>query len=226
MFNSKIYNDKLPLKIQKPLKDFAGNDCLLIQKNHKEFGLSNRALNCHNNVNQYVSSFGGKIISGWILNKNKQLNNAGLWSWTFHSVWLTDENELFDVTDEKHYINSKYVTFTPDSTRKIDFVEGISYNNIVIFDNERLATHYGNCIGAEISAGVVYWISSDMRRVKKMNEHCGQYRLLNEEYKNNQKLLHLNYGISIIDNKIVVTDSANDYVTADIFFDFSLSLAA
>lgn len=226
MFNSKIYSDKLPKTIRQPLTQFAGNDCLLVRKWADDLGLENRDGNCHINVKGYVDALGGEMVNGWLLNRNKRFMKVGLWSWSFHSVWLTDEDELLDVTNNTYYETNAFTTFIPDSTRKFDLDEGINYNNIVIFDNKAFAQHYGNSIGVEVNEGVVYWATEDMLRLKTLTEHSGQYRLLHNEYKNNISLLHQKYGIAIVDNKIVKTDSANDDLSADVLFDFSLSCAA
>jgi len=226
MFNSKIYSEKLPKSIRGSLQQFAGNDCLLVKKCIDDYGLEKRAGNCHNNVKGYVEALGGEMINGWLLNRNKRLMSVGLWVWSFHSVWLTDENELLDVTDDKHYKTNAFTTFIPDAIRKVDLEEGVNYNNIVIFENEAFAKHCGSRIGVDIKVGIVYWVSEDMLRMKELSEHSGQYRLVHKEYKNNISMLHQKYGIAIVDNKIVKTDSANDDLSADVLFDFSLSYAA
>ena len=226
MFNAKNYSDKLPKTIRQPLQQFAGNDCLLVKRWDDDFGLERREGNCHLNVKGYIDALGGEMVSGWLLCRNRRLKDVGMWVWSFHSVWLTDENELLDVTDDESYKTNAFTTFLPDATRCVDLDEGINYNNIVIFENEAFAKHYGNSINAETHAGIVYWMSDDMRRVKEITQHSGQYRWLNDEYKNNQTMLYEQYGIAIIDNQIVKTDAANDMLSADVLFDFSLSCAA
>lgn len=226
MFNSKNYSDKLPKNIRQPLQQFAGYDCLLVKRWSDNFGLETKQGNCHFNVKGYVEALGGEMINGWLLCRNRKLIDAGMWVWSFHSVWLTDENELLDVTEDKCYQNNAFSTFIPDMDRKVDLTEGINYNNIVIFDNEAFAKFFGNSIGVDIKTGVAYWISEDMLRVKELTEHTGQYRWLHEEYKNNQVMLLQKYGIAIVGDEIVKTDAANDELSADVLFDFSIGCAA
>lgn len=226
MFNAKNYSDKLPKTIRQPLQQFAENDCLLVKRWNDDFGLERRKGNCHLNVRGYVEALGGEMVNGWLLFRSKRLLNAGVWVWSFHSVWLTDEKELFDVTDDEQYKNNAFSTFIPDSTRRVNFEEGINYNNIAIFENQSFATHYGESIGVDIKVGEVYWISDDMLRVKTLEQHSGEYRWLHDEYKRNKEMLYEKYGIAIVNNKIVKTDAANDNLSADVLFDFSLSCAA
>lgn len=226
MFNAKNYSDKLPKTIRQPLTQFAGNDCLLVKKWNDDFGLETRQGNCHFNVKGYVDALGGEMVNGWLLYRKRTLLDVGLWVWGFHSVWLTDEGDLFDVTDDACYKNNAFTTFIPDSTRKVNFDEGINYNNVAIFENQAFAKHYGESIGVDLKAGTVYWMSDDMMRVRELNQHSGQYRWLNDEYKHNQTLLYQKYGIAIVDNKIVRTESANENLPAEVLFDFSLRTAA
>lgn len=226
MFNAKNYSDKLPKTIRQPLQQFAGNDCLLVKRWNDDFGLERREGNCHSNVKGYVSAFGGEVVNGWLLCRNKYMMKVGMWVWSFHSIWLTDEKELLDVTEDRNYITNAFSTFIPDATRCVDLEEGINYNNISIFEDEAFAKHYGDSIGVEIHAGIVYWISDDLMRIKELSQHSGQYRWLNDEYKNNQTMLYQKYGIAIVDDKIVKTDAANDKLSADVLFDFGLGCAA
>lgn len=226
MFNAKNYTDKLPKTIRQPLQQFAENDCLLVKRWSDDSGLETKQGNCHINVKGYVDALGGKMVNGWLLCRDNKLMNVGVWVWSFHSVWLTKENELLDVTDDERYKNNAFTTFIPDEARKVNLDEGINYNNIVIFDNEAIAKHYGNSIGVEIKPGVIYWISDDMLRVKELTQHSGQYRWLHDEYKHNHSLLLQKYGIAIIDDRMVKTGAANDRISADLLFDFSLNCAA
>jgi hypothetical protein len=226
MFNSKIYTEKLPKNIREPLKQFARNDCLLVKKCIQDVGLENRQGNCHINVKGYVDALGGEMVNGWLLNRDKRFINQGIWCWSFHSVWLTHENLLVDVTDDKNYQTNAFTTFTPDTNRKFNLEEGINFNNIVIFDNEALAKNWGNYIGKDLKVGVIYWASADMLRLKDLTEHTGQYRLLHKGYTHNHTMLYEKYGIAIVDNKVIQLDAANDKVHADVLFDFSLSCAA
>ena len=226
MFNAKNYSDKLPKTIRQPLQQFAGNDCLLVKRWSDDFGLETKEGNCHFNVKGYVEALGGETVNGWLLCRNKQLMNVGIWLWSFHSVWLTDENELLDVTEDKNYKTNAFTTFLPDLSRRVDLEEGVNYNNIVIFETEAIAKHYGQSIGVDIKAGTVYWMSEDMLRVRELTEHTGQYRWLHKEYKHNQSMLLQKYGIAIVDDKIVKTDAANDNLSADVLFDFSVHCAA
>jgi hypothetical protein len=226
MFNAKNYSDKLPKTIRQPLQQFAGNDCLLVKRWSDDFGLEAKEGNCHFNVKGYIDALGGEMVNGWLLCRSKQMMKVGMWVWSFHSVWLTDENELLDVTEDEQYKNNAFTTFLPDVARKVDLDEGINYNNIVIFENEAFAKHYGNSIGVDVKAGVVYWMSEDMMRLKELTEHSGQYRWLHKGYIHNHSMLYEKYGIAIVDDRVVKLDAANDNLSADVLFDFSLSCAA
>ncbi|MDE2057168.1 MAG: hypothetical protein KGI88_08100 [Betaproteobacteria bacterium] len=226
MYKSKIYSNKLPKNIRQPLLKFADNECYLVRKFTDDIGLENRSGNCHANVQSYVNALGGEMVNGWLLSRNKRFREVGLWTWVFHSVWLTDENELLDVTENECYETNTFTTFIPDSTRKVDLNEGISYNNIVIIENEAFAKHYSNSINTDIEVNKIYWVTSDISMVRELSEHNGQYRLLQNQFKNNQKLFLEKYGIAIKNNKLVTTTIANDFFESDAFFDFSISKAA
>lgn len=226
MFKAKNYSDKLPNSIKNSLKQFTNNDCLLVKRMTDDFGLERRSGNCHFNVMEYVDAFGGEVVNGWLLYRNKRLLNIGMWIWSFHSIWLTDKNELLDITDDKQYQNNAFSTFIPDANRRVNFEEGINFNNIVIFENKAFAKHYGNTIGIDIEVGEIYWISDDMLRLRTLVQHSGEYRWLHKEYKNNIARLHEKYGIAIVDGKLVKTDVANDEFSSDLLFDYSLSCAA
>jgi hypothetical protein len=226
MYNAKNYTDKLPKSIRQPLKQFAGNDCLLVKRLSDDLSLETKEGNCHFNVKGYVDTLGGKMLNGWLLCRNKKFMNVGMWVWSFHSIWLTDENELLDITEDQNYKNNTFTTFIPDVIRKVDMDEGINYNSIVIFDNKPFAKHFGDAIGVDIKADVIYWVSDDMMRVKELTEHSGQYRWLHKGYTKNHSLLYEKYGIAIVDNRVIEIDAANDQLSADVLFDFSLSCAA
>lgn len=226
MFNAKNYSDKLPKNIRQPLQQFAGNDCLLVKRSIDNLGLETQQGNCHINVKGYVEAFGGEMVNGWLLYRNRKLLDKGMWVWCFHSMWLTEEKELLDVTEDECYQNNAFSTFIPDVARKVNLDEGINYNNIAIFENEAFAQFFGNSIGANIKVGAPYWISEDMLRVKDLTEHTGEYRWLHEEYKQNQLMLLQKYGVAIVDDKLLMAGAANDEISADLLFDFSLSCAA
>jgi hypothetical protein len=225
MYNAKNYTEKLPKSIRKPLTAFTQNDCLLVTKLNDDFGLERRALNCHVNVSGYVEKFGGEMVNGWLLYRNKRLLNVGMWVWSFHSVWLTEDKKLFDVTDDSQYATNSFTTFIPDANRKVDFENGINYNNIVIFENEAFAKHWGKSTQTEVEANTLYWVTDDMMRIKKITEHSGMYRWLTDSYPNNIQLLKEKYGVVINNNKLMVTEAANDADIENAMFDFSLSAA-
>jgi len=226
MFYAKNYSDKLPRAIKKPLEDFARNNCVLVKKNTIDFGIDNTALNCHQNVNKYVEKLGGQIINGWLLYRNKQFLNMGIWIWRFHSVWLNKENELIDVTYDPQYASNSFTTFLLDSERKVDLKEGIAFNNIVIFENQSFASFYGEKLGLDIKSNIVYWTDESISRFKLLSEHSGQYRWLFDEYPINSKLLKDSYGVEIIDNKLIAQNDSNLVDSSNIIFDFSLGRAA
>lgn len=60
--------------------------------------------NCHNNVNQYVSTYGGEKISGYYLITD--INNDSFGCAVYHSIWKNTYGELIDITpfeDDRKY---------------------------------------------------------------------------------------------------------------------------
>ena len=223
-YNAKIYNEKLPKTVFEPLRKFAESDCLLVPKSSKNYGLANKPNNCHLNVKEHVEKMGGTAINGWLLCRNQSIINAGIWMWAFHSVWLTDDNQLLDVTRDANYENCSFTTFLPDKTRRTNLDEGINYNNVVVFENARTANLLSQSLSLELQAGTLYWTVNQLRNIKKIDDHSGMYRSLRAEYPKNIDLIKKQYGVTI-QNSRIVQSPANDEFSEDIFFDFSLSAA-
>ena len=225
MYDARLFTDKLPYNITEALKAFSGNECYLVKRdvNRKSF-LSNKN-SCHLNVKRHIEKFGGEMLNGWILyRKEKYTEEMGLWIWHYHSVWITAKGKIVDVTDDDNYRNLPLSTFIPDTTRKVDLQNGISYNTIVIFDNNSIAEHFANASGEDrkISAGTVYWTTNSVKSFRGLEEHSGQYKLITNEYPANQILLRDIYGLEVKNGKLSPIDPENAEVPSEIFFDFSL----
>lgn len=225
MLDAKLYTNKLPAAIRQPLANFSGSDCYLVHKAKGDLGLEQKSGNCHINVQQYVEKFGGEMLNGWLLYRSKSLVSNGMWVWSFHSVWKTEDGKLVDVTKDKMYEGSDYTTFLPDATRRFDGVEGIGYNNILVLDSKSFAEKYGTSIGRQIEVGKVYWTAMNLKAVKSIEEHSGQYRYIRPEYPNNLKLMEAKYNVVPDGNKLKPKDGTNADprgVTIDLVFDFSV----
>lgn len=225
MLDAKLYTNKLPTVLQEPLKSFSGNDCYLVAKAKDNMGLEQKSGNCHLNVQQYIDKFGGEMVNGWLLYRNKSILNLGMWAWSFHSVWKKSDGKVVDVTKDKMYEGNDFTTFLPDSSRKFDNAEGIGYNNIVLLESKSFADKFGMSIGKEIDVGKVYWAIDTFKAIKDLNEHSGQYRYITNEYPHNIKLLEEKYNVMPDGNGLKPKPGATmdpRGVPVDLLFDFSV----
>jgi hypothetical protein len=221
-YATKIYGSKLPPKVNNLMWNFTGNSCLEVMKLQESLGLNQKRLNCHANVIEHVSVYGGEVMNGWLLMKNKKLNKSGVWVWSFHSIWKTSEGLLIDVTFDENYEACDRTIFYPDKFRKVDLEQGIAYNNIMIFSNAKFTEHYSSYIGEKLTTREIFWTNESLIRVKRLKQHTGQYRLLKAEYKENRKLFEETYGVKILENGGL--DSTNFKGNMeDAIFDFGVS---
>jgi hypothetical protein len=105
-------------------------------------------------------------------------------------------------------------------------VEGLSYNNFIVITDEQLATFYGNSIGKEIKANTAYWCDSTMMTLLSLDEHSGVYRLLGNDYPNNEKQLADEYEVDFINGKPVPRLGSKYESTGfpkKMIFDYSIS---
>jgi hypothetical protein len=205
MLDVTSYTDKLPASLNTLLQSFAGGECVMVRKikdKDKQY-IKSTAGNCHINVKNFIEKYGGKSVSGWLLNRNPNLTDRGVYVWSFHSVWQKPDDKLLDVTDDKNYIGRDKSIFVPDSARVPDLEQGISYNNFLVFTEHALAQHYGKSIGKEIRINTAYWCDSTMLRLLEINEHSGMYRLVTKEYPDNLKRMCDEYEIDIVDGRQV-----------------------
>lgn len=225
MLDTTSYTDKLTPELNLTLKSFTGYETIMVRKVKEKDSLKGKAGNCHINVKKYIEKNGGTSVSGWLLNRIPTMNEKGMYVWSFHSVWMKPDGKLVDVTDDRHYIGRDKSIFIPDAKRVPDLVEGLSYNNIVIFTDRAFAQYYGNSIGFEILPNKVYWCDTVITRLIGQDEHSGVYRLLSSEYKHNLDKLCEEYELEIVNGK-PVPKAGSKYVDGfpiKAVFDYSLS---
>ena len=221
-YATKQYSSKLPSSVKEALFKFSGNHCLEVKRLKETLGLSQLQGRCHQNVLDHVAAYGGEMVNGWLLGKNSRLNKLGVWLWSFHSVWLTDEGLLIDVTEDRNYVSGTRTIFIPDTARRFDLTEGIAYNNIVAFENWRIGKHFSEKIKASLRPNKVYWTNSGIDLVRTLEQHSGQYRLL-YGYSKNIKMLEEKYGVVIGSTLKIESSRGATRLPVDALFDFSLS---
>lgn len=204
----RLYTSKLPSSVQKAMLDFTGGECYLVRRRKRGKTSEGARGACHPNVQGWVDKVGGSRVAGWLLVRNNSLIYNGLWHWTFHSVWKTPEGELVDVTRDPIYDGKDFSTFWFDSSRDVDFEEGTSYNDIVIFENSILATAYSEKYGVNATPGLVYWAHPSLTSIKDIAEHSGIYRWLFSHYPKNLEMM----------DKDLAANSPT------VYFDYDLSL--
>lgn len=217
MNNTKSYQEKLPKIVGEIIRKFTDNECVLIKK--KLDTKNNKPLNCHYNVDNQIKSNGGTCVNGWLLTNAAELTNIGLWRWTHHSIWQTETGELYDIT--KEMTNTRdYSPFVTDNNRKIDLINGIAYNDIVIFEKEDLARHYADGMGFEVNTGTVFWILSDLTKIRETKIYNGQYRYIRPEFPANYKQLEIDFKVTVKDEKLSSL-TENDIVDPNMLFEYS-----
>jgi hypothetical protein len=144
--------------------------------------------------------------------------------WHYHSVWITPKGKIVDVTDNDLYKKLPLSTFIPDTTRKVDLENGIAYNTIVIFDNNRVADRFAVASGEDrkLSAGVVYWTTNSVKYFRGLDEHSGQYKLIRKEYPQNIELLEKDYDCKSVGGRLVPNDPDDNMIPSEIFCVYSL----
>lgn len=226
MYDARLFTDKLPEKITKSLKDFSGNECYLIKREVDRKSFLSTKNNCHKNVQRYIEKFGGVMLNGWLLYRSEQwTDEMGIWVWNYHSVWITPKGKIVDVTDNDFYKKLPLSTFIPDTIRKVDLENGIAYNTIVVFDNNKTADRLARANGEDrnLYAGVVYWTTNNVKYFRDLGEHNGQYRLIRKDYPLNTELLKKDYDCEVKGSKLVPNDPNQSMISSDIFFDYGLS---
>jgi hypothetical protein len=185
----RTYTSKIPDAVQKAMVEFCKEDCYLIKRRKRGKTSQGARGACHKDVQRWVEKIGGERIPGWLLIRDRKTLSKGVWHWKFHSVWKTPEGEIVDVTKDEMYEGMEFSTFFFDSSRDMDFVEGTSYNNVVIFENSTSALPFSNKFKAEMKPGVVYWTHPSLNLMMDIHEHSGIYRLLFSDYTKNREML-------------------------------------
>lgn len=211
---------KLPTSVNKAMQDFAKSECVLVRKISSQY---NKPLNCHLNVASQVKEFGGKAVNGWLLNRNSKLIGRDMWNWSFHSIWETDSGDWFDITVDSKNMRDYSTFFSDNNNRTIDLVNGVSYNDIVLFNNESPNNVLKNGNSTYLKYGEVFWTANGMKIFKSLSESNGEYRFLRKEYPNNYKLLEQQYKIKLIDGCISTTDGST-HISPYVAMDFSVNL--
>jgi len=219
MKNTQPY-DKLPIIVNNGIKSHTGNNPLLVKQ--KLDTPNKEPLNCHINVAKQIEEFGGSLLNGWLLTKKSSLIDKGMWRWTYHSVWMKNHDECYDITKDKD--NSReYSTFVPDINRKINLKVGISYNDILIIENTALVERMNETgiYDFTIKEGVAYWMLPDLSRVRDTKSYDGKYRLIRPEYPVNTQMLEEKYDLKIVNGKLKSNTGSQD-VNPNMLFEFSL----
>ena len=223
MYDSKIYNEKVPPFALSPMLEFTQSDCLLVQKRRRGATSKGKHGNCHANVQLWVDKIGGECVSGWLLNRDNRYLNKGIWIWIFHSVWKTPENKLVDVTIDPIYQNSDFVTFWPDKERKAEWKIGKNYNNIVIFQNAETAKRNLSESVVSPNSGVIYWTTPNLQNLRTIEQHDGMYRHIKREFPENIKFMEEKYGLTLSEGQLISLNRKSSY-SSELLFDTSLLL--
>ena len=230
MLDTTSYSDKLPESLNQALKSFTGGECVMVRKikDKDKDKLKTKTRNCHLNVKNYIDAHGGSSVSGWLLQRYPLFNERGGYTWSFHSVWQKPDGKLVDVTDDVNYEGRDKSIFVPDSTRVPDLVEGLSYNNFMVFTEAAFAAHYGNTIGKQIEINTVYWSDEAGIRLMDVERHSGVYRLLAPQYTENYKRLCDEYDLEIINGKLSPVKGGKydgaDGLPIEVIFDYALKI--
>ena len=217
--NTTIYT-KLPSLVNDAMVKFALSECILVRKINCP---NSKPLNCHLNVAAQIEQLGGKVVNGWLLNRSPQLLGLDVWIFTFHSMWETDNGDLFDITTDKNNGRECSTFFIDKANRKIDLTEGVSFNDVVIFNN--VVQSNALKIGANpyFKYGEVYWTASNMSLFKTLTESNGEYRFLRAEYPHNYKLLEKQYKLSYTNGTLSLKNGGT-HISPYVAFDFSVNL--
>lgn len=199
---------------------FTKSDCILVRKISSP---NSKPLNCHLNLAEQIKQLGGKVVNGWLLNRNSQLIGMDLWIFTFHSLWETDNGDLFDITTDKNNGRDCSTFFIDKASRKIDLTEGVSFNDVVVFNNTSANNALKDSANPYFRYGEVYWTASNMTLFKTLSESNGEYRFLREEYPHNYKLLEKKYKLSY-KNGVLNLNGGGTHISAYVAFDFSVNL--
>jgi hypothetical protein len=224
MFDTTSYSDKLPNSLNEVLKSFTGNECVMVRYLKPKDGIKGKEGRCHFNVRDFVQKHGGSSVSGWILFRDTKGNENGFYVWSFHSVWLTPENKLVDVTEDKNYLNRDKSIFVPDSNREPNLIDGLLYNNFLVITDSNFAQFYGKSIGKEILSNTPYWCDKTTTKIMSIDEHSGIYRLIHSDYKKNIEKMCEETDCDFIDRKLVPRNENKTTAPINLIFDYNISV--
>jgi len=88
-------------------------------------GYSNR---CHHNVQLLVNTYGGSRIGGFIVVNNIKIRNENVIELLYHSIWMTPENKIVDVT-ANNFTEDSQINFLPVV---IEDILGIQFDDIIL----------------------------------------------------------------------------------------------
>jgi hypothetical protein len=219
MANTTSYNNKLPDTVRKAMHTFARNECLLVKK--KLDANTVKANNCHYNVQEQIKQDGGEIINGWLLRHHNRMLEIGLWRWTYHSIWKKNDKQIYDITEDLNYPLPNSV-FWVDDKRSMNFVEGIAYNDIIVFETDSVASKFDGRSESKPKANTVYWATTDLKMLRDVGNYNGQYRYIRPEFPNNYLHMEKNFNVQVVDGKLKSTIGASA-INTNILFEYSLS---
>jgi hypothetical protein len=214
-----LYNDKIPSVVAQAMHALTQSTVVLVPMHKEAIIGAGRRTDSHLNVKHRVEKHGGKLVSGWSLDRNKKQINDGIFRWTFHSNWLSPENQLVNITiDTKQKFSEKH-TFWHDAQRAPDVVEGFAYNDLFITTNRIAAEKF------KVQIGRLYWFASGL--FKPIEESDGKCYWLTDDYRGNFDRLEKEHGVRLfktekgyMPTEKSVPDLENDKRTADMLFRF------
>lgn len=217
--NTKPYSHRLTKAVVEAMRDFTKGECLLVQRDRNTPHC--KPMNCHLNVQAQIASFGGRTINGWLLDRSPTFQRIGASHWSFHSIWEAPNGDWLDPTIDRNN-NREYSTFWPDHDRRINLVEGLSYNDIVIFESKR-ALDLLDLSSQSIEPQRVYWTARGFSMFRSHRDHSGRYRYLRDEFPHNLARLKDDYGVRLVNGKLIRDGEGDGFVSSEIFFDYSVS---
>jgi hypothetical protein len=214
--------DKLQKQHRDALKKLSDGEIYWCERRLEGKTGSGTQAQCHTNVQYWVDKIGGSRVDGWAYNENKFWISKNIHIWYWHSLWLTPENRLVDVTVNEQLGERNKLTFLTDEHRETDVVEGIGYNNIVIIGDAKLLGQINTTNGTEHEQWTAFWSDSQIKHTEGLDEFDGRYRWFAEEYvENNAKLLEQKYDVKVEDGKL----TGNKQMRKDIFNRMMLEFA-
>jgi len=216
------YNNKIPARVRSAMEEFTSNNCFLVRNKRDLPPYSRLAGNCHANVENHVDNFGGSRLSGWLLQRTPELIRHGIWMWAFHSVWKSPEGVVFDVTDDELYKGAEYKTVWLDAHRDPNLVEGLNFNNVIVFEKSDAARSLSSDFRTQIDVGVLYWTTPKMDIILPINSHSGIYRWLNSQFPKNIELFEKTYDCRLEGARFVPNSSGSNTISSRALFDYGI----